>query len=101
MLPRSVGQTTFGQERFRRPMILSAFWTCAPENPFLDVKIEPGQREDDAYRRRVSSRSSLSDVRINDVLEYEILPAHRVDVQFFIRVHRNGIVCRAEPLKSD
>jgi hypothetical protein len=48
----------------------------------FDVKIQSGQREDDAYWGRVDGRRSLSNLGVNDVLEYEVLPAHRVHVEF-------------------
>ena len=86
--------TSFGRPNHVRPRTLPLchhpvrVLNLSSCEPFLDVEIKSDQREDHADGRRVRGGCALSDVRINNVLEYEILSAHRIDVELVVFIHR-------------
>src|SRR3954468_19563981 len=88
--PRSVGHTTLGHERFVLAIILWAFCLRSGE-ALIDMQIQADQREDDANRRRIDGWCALRHTSVHDVLEYEVLATHGVDVELVVGVHESEV----------
>ena len=89
MSPRLVGQTTLGHEHFDFPMTLWEALDLGSRESLFDVKIQSGQREDDAYWGRVDGRRSLSIWASTTCWSMKFFRPI-VHVEFVVGVHRDG-----------